>query len=66
LESEEIVRDLATVKAEVKNLKAWQAAQNGSIKETRQDVNRLKYILMGATGMVALNLLGIVFMLVKG
>lgn len=56
---------MAAAEADIKNLIGWQESQNGSIKETRRDVNNLKYWIMGATLGVALNLVGVVFMLLK-
>jgi hypothetical protein len=50
----------------VGNLAGWQKAQNGSIKEVRLDVSKLKYWIMGAAFGVALNLIGIIFVLAKG
>lgn len=66
MNNEAMVADLAALKADVKNLKSWQKAQNGSIHEVRADVNKMKYWIMTATVGVALNLAGIVFMLLMG
>lgn len=59
-------KKVAALEQAVGNLAGWQKAQNGSIKETRQDVSRLKYWIMGATLGVALNLAGVIAVLVKG
>jgi len=59
----EIGKKVAALEQAVGNLAGWQKAQNGSIKETRQDVSKLKYWIMGATLGVALNLAGIVAVL---
>jgi uncharacterized protein (UPF0548 family) len=59
----ELGKKVASLEQAVENLVGWQKAQNGSVKETRQDVNRLKYWIMGATLGVALNLAGIVAVL---
>jgi uncharacterized protein (UPF0548 family) len=59
----ELGKKVASLEQAVENLVGWQKAQNGSVKETRQDVNRLKYWIMGATLGVALNMAGIVAVL---
>lgn len=56
---------MAAAETKIENLINWQESQNESIREVRQDVNRLKYWIMGATLGVALNLVGVVFMLLK-
>ncbi|MCL6561222.1 MAG: hypothetical protein K6U74_21030 [Firmicutes bacterium] len=61
----ELGRKVAALEQAVDNLAGWQKAQNGSIKEVRQDVGKLKYWIMGAAFGVALNLVGVVFMLLK-
>lgn len=66
MDQEAVAVKITSLETEVRNLKKWQAAQNGSIHEVRADVSKMKYWMMGATGMVALNLLGIVFVLLKG
>ena len=59
----ELGKKVAALEQAVGNLAGWQKAQNGSIKEVRADVNKLKYLLMGATGLVALNLFGVIAVL---
>jgi hypothetical protein len=56
---------MAAAETKIENLINWQESQNESIREVRQDVNKLKYWIMGATLGVALNLVGVVFMLLK-
>ena len=62
----ELGKKVAAMEQAVDNLAGWQKAQNGSIKEVRQDVSKLKYWIMGAAFGVALNLAGVIAMLAKG
>ncbi len=56
---------MAAAEAKIENLISRQESQNESVREVRQDMNKLKYWIMGATLGVALNLVGVVFMLLR-
>lgn len=53
-------RRISTLEADVKNLTGWQTKQNGCIVRVEQKVDKLQYWIMGAVGVAALNLLGLV------
>ncbi len=57
---------VAGMRSDVNNLIGWQKAQNGSVKEIRQNVTRLQYWIMGSAFGLVLNLIGVTIMLLKG
>ena len=66
MEISDLKEAVAGMRSDVNNLIGWQKAQNGSVKEIRQNVNRLQYWIMGSAFGLALNLIGVTIMLLKG
>jgi hypothetical protein len=57
--------DVGGLKHDVNNLNGWQATQNGALLRMAEQVDSLRGWLMVVAGGLILNLLGIIFNLLK-